>query len=128
MFFRLSARVTPWDRLPAILLGKTTDSLGGGPALVHVQPEDGGQHQGTSGPAQRAEEFIPEQPDPDGAENGLQITEHGRTDQSQPLKSLGVAKEGEIAGEAAKDQQPAPGGEAVAEADRGEAPPSCMKA
>ena len=34
---------------------------------------------------------------------------------------LGVAEEGEIAGEAAKDQQPAPGGEAVVEADGREA-------
>ena len=100
---------------------QATDRLGGGPALVHVQPEDGGQHQGAPGPAQRAEKLIPEQPDPDGAEDGLQVAEHGRTDQPQTLEGLGVAKEGEIAGEAAQDQQPAPGGEAVVEADRREA-------
>ena len=81
---------TLWAARP-VLHGRAVVRLGGGPALVHVQPEDGGQYQSAPGPAQRAEEFVPEQPDPDGAEDGLQITEHGRADQPQPLEGLGVA-------------------------------------
>ena len=127
----LSARVIPQAVAP-LVRRKAAGRLGGGPALVHVQPEDGGQHQGAPGPAQRAEGFVPEQPDPDGAEDGLQIAEHGRADQPQPLEGLGIAEKGEITGESAQDQQPAPGGEAVVEADGRQkmtaAPPSCMKA
>ena len=42
-------------------------------------------------------------------------------DQPQPLEGLGIAEKGEITGESAQDQQPAPGGEAVVEADGREA-------
>ena len=60
---------TLWAARP-VLHGRAVVRLGGGPALVHVQPEDGGQYQSAPGPAQRAEEFVPEQPDPDGAGAG----------------------------------------------------------
>lgn len=67
-------------------------------AFVRGQQQDGGKHQAAAEPAGEAEIFLPEQPDPEGAQYGFQVAGDRRAHQADALESLTVAGVGEKGG------------------------------
>ena len=77
-------------------------------AFVRGQQQDGGQHQAAAEPAVEAEIFLPEQPDPEGAQHRLQMAGDRRAHQADAFEALAVAGIGEKGAGHAQHGEPEP--------------------